>query len=338
MKKCLFIYGNHNVDILFNSHPSKINLHGLWIALKKQLYNNNIDLISREVLGDKSHDFEIHLNAWKNQNSNIPKFAILTENEYIHPSNSNINLLKKYDHIFSWNPDLIKLGFASKIQIAHPLGKGIVDGYKNRDQLLVLFGSNRSFRGWHPKKNLYSERVTSIRWFERYAPNDFALYGKKWNLSGRLPTRLGAIIHSLEKKMPFKRFPFPSWRGEILNKQDVLLKSRFSITYENIQGINGYITEKIFDAFVAGNVPIYWGAPDISNHIPMECFIDRREFSNHRKLYNFIKNMSEQQYMYYQEKIKDFLENNSDEFSCSKFAETISSKIIDVINNKYKYI
>ena len=74
MKKCLFIYGNHNVDILFNSHPSKINLHGLWIALKRQLYNNNIDLISREVLGGKSHDLEIHLNAWKNQNRNVKQY------------------------------------------------------------------------------------------------------------------------------------------------------------------------------------------------------------------------------------------------------------------------
>ena len=257
MKKCLFLYGNYNTDNFFNSHESKINLHGLWISLKNRLYSNNIELCSKEFFKSRSPDLELHLNAWDTKIDKIPKFAILTETKYIHPNNLNFNLLKKYSHIFSWDPNLINLGLATKIQMAHRLGEGIVDGYRNRDQLIVLFGSNRSIRGWYPKKNLYRERVKSIKWFERYAPQDFTLYGKKWNLTARKATRLGGIIHSIEKRIPFKKTPFPSWKGEILNKQEILYKSRFSIVYENIQGLNGYITEKIFDAFVAGNVPIY---------------------------------------------------------------------------------
>jgi len=334
MKKCLFLYGKNNINNLFDSHPSKINFHGLWISLKNHLYSYDIELCSKEFLGSKIPDLEIHLNAWKTANNKIPKFAILTECEYIHPNNSNINLLKKYNHIFSWNPVLVNLGLATKIQIAHPLGEGIIDGYKNRDQLAVLFGSNRSLRGWHPKKNLYSERVRTIKWFEQKALHDFALYGKKWNLSARKATRIGGIIHSIEKKIPFKKIPFPSWKGEILNKQEILYKSRFSIVYENIQGVNGYITEKIFDAFVAGNVPVYWGAPDICDYIPKDCFIDRRDFQNHEKLYKYLKDMPENQYLNYQESIKDFLVNKSEEFSCNKFSSTIYSKIIDVINNQ----
>ena len=334
MKKCLFLYGNYNTDNLFNSHESKINLHGLWIALKNHLYSHNIELCSKEFFRSRLPDLEIHLNAWKTKDNRIPKFAILTECEYIHPNNSNINLLKSYNHIFSWDPVLVNLGLATKIQIAHPLGKGVVDGYRNRDQLLVLFGSNRSLRGWHPKKNLYSERVRSIKWFEQNALEDFDLYGKKWNLSARKATRIGAIIHSIEKKIPFKKKPFRSWKGEILNKQEILYKSRFSIVYENIQGVKGYITEKIFDAFVSGNVPVYWGAPDICDYIPKECFIDRREFQNHEKLYEYLKHMPESHYLNYQESIKDFLENKSEDFSCNKSSSIISSKIIDVIKNQ----
>ena len=63
--------------------------------------------------------------------------------------------------------------------------------------------------------------------------------------------------------------------------------------YENIKGLNGYITEKIFDAFVAGNVPIYWGASDINEYIPDNCFIDRRNFINHEQMYKFLINMKE---------------------------------------------
>ena len=205
---------------------------------------------------------------------------------------------------------------------------------KTRDQLVVLFGSNRSLRGWHPKNDLYRERIKTIRWFEHNAPNDFALYGRKWNMSGRLPTRVGGLIHSLEKKLPFKYYPFPSWKGEILNKQDVLKRSRFSIVYENIKGLKGYISEKIFDAFVAGNVPVYWGAEDINNYIPKECFIDRRNFINHEELYKFLRNMPEKQYLDYQRCIKDFIENKSEEFTSKRFAKIISLKIVEAINNQ----
>jgi alpha(1,3/1,4) fucosyltransferase len=335
MKKCLFIYGNHNINNYFNPHPSKINLDGKWIALKDQLYKFGIELVSKESLGSRTPDLEIHLNVTKVTSSKWPKFCIIWENKYIHPNNSNIDLIKKYDHTFSWNHDLIDLGLATKFQLAaHPMGKGIVDGYKTRDQLVVLFGSNRSFRGWHPKNDLYSERIKTIRWFEHNAPNDFALYGKKWDMSGRLPTRLGGLIHSLEKRLPFKYCPFISWKGVIPNKQDILIRSRFSIAYENIKGLKGYISEKIFDAFVAGNVPVYWGAEDIDNHIPNECFIDRRSFANHEDLYQFIKCMPEKQYLDYQRNIKRFIENETEKFSCKKFAEIIVFKIVQTINKQ----
>tara|TARA_B110000037_G_scaffold209644_1_gene259012 strand:- start:291 stop:1316 length:1026 start_codon:yes stop_codon:yes gene_type:complete len=336
MKKCLFIYGNHNINFLFDSHPSKINLHAQWIALKNKLYDLGIDLISKESSSLISPDLEIHLNVWKTNNSKWPKFAILTETDFIHPDNADMDQLKKYDHLFSWNPTLVDNGLATKIQFSHPLNKIIVDGFKNRDKFAVLFGSNRTLRGWHPKNDLYNERIKTIRWFERNAPDDFTLYGRKWNLSGKMPTRLGALVHSLEKKLPFSYSPFPSWKGVILNKQDVLINSRFSIVYENVKGLKGYITEKIFDAFTSGNVPVYWGAEDIDDYIPKKCFIDRRNFSNHEELYKFLKNISEKEYLNYQICIKDFIENKSKEFTCKKFADVISLKIVEIINNKKK--
>ena len=332
MKKCLFLYGKHNINNLFNSHPSKINLHGQWIALKNELYKHDIDLVSKESINSESPDLEIHLNAQNTKDCKWPKFAILVDANYIDQNNSNINLLRKYNHIFSWNPDLVNLGLATKIQLAHPMGEGIIDGYSSRNLLVVIVSSNRSLRGWYPKYNLYSERVKTIKWFEHNALEDFELYGKKWNMSARLPTRFGGFIHSLEKRLPFKYCPFPSWKGEILNKQDVLIRSRFSIVYENVKYLKGYISEKIFDAFVAGNVPVYWGADDVDNYIPKECFIDRRNFINHEKLYNFLKNMPEEQYLNYQRCIKNFIENPSNGFTCKKFADTVSLKIIETMN------
>jgi len=331
MKKCLFIYGKHNVDNLFDSNPHKINLHAQWIALKDELYKNKIDLISNESIKNQTPDLELHLNVWNTTKKNYPKFVILSECEFIHPNNINIKLLKKYDHIFSWDPKLSSSGSATKIQLAHPLGDGLIDGFKNRNQLVVLFGSNRSFKKFYTGKNLYAERVKTIRWFEKNAPEDFILYGNKWNMFGRLPSSLGGFIHSIEKRLPFNYKPFPSWKGFVSDKQSILKKTRFSIVYENARGLNGYITEKIFDSFVSGNVPIYWGADDINNHIPEKCFIDRRNFKEHSELYNFLKKMPEEQFIEYQKNIQNFLKNESDQFSCKKFAEVISSKIVEYL-------
>ena len=333
MKKCLFIYGNQNIEDLFDSQPSKINLNAQWIVLKKYLQDKGIELLSQKKLGSERADLELHLNVWEINRDDHPKFAILAECKFIHPKNSNVELLSKYDQVFSWDSDIVSLSNATKIQLAHPLGSGLVNGFKNRDKLVVLFGSNRSLRGWHPKNNLYSERVKTIKWFEKNAFNDFNLYGKKWNLSPRLPTKLGGIIHSVEKRLPINYKPFPSWKGVIIDKQEILKTSKFSIVYENIQGLNGYITEKIFDAFVSGNVPIYWGAVDVENYIPADCFINRCNFKDHDQLFKYLKNMSEEKYIVYQNSIKKFLNYESSNFTCEKFAETISSKIIKRLND-----
>ena len=331
MKKCVFFHGKNNVNNLFDSTPSKINLNQQWIELKKELYRFGIDLIPKELFDKKIPDLEIHLNAWSTNTNKRPKFLILYECEYIHPENSNFKLLEKYNHIFSWNIKSINKCKATKIQWAHPLGEGIVDGYKNRDQLITLFGSNRSLKKWRPDRNLYNERVKTIRWFEKNASKDFTLYGKKWNLTGRLPSSVGGLVHSLEKKIPFKYTAFPSWKGYVENKQNILKKTRFSIVYENVKNLEGYITEKIFDAFVEGNVPIYWGAKDIEDYIPKECFIDRRKFNDHEDLYKLLKNMPEEKFLNYQKNIKNFLNNTSEKFTCREFAKTISTKISEFI-------
>ena len=44
-----------------------------------------------------------------------------------------------------------------------------------------------------------------------------------------------------------------------------------------------WITEKIFDCFYAGTIPVYLGAPDVARWLPPECFIDMRRFGGYRR-------------------------------------------------------
>jgi len=71
--------------------------------------------------------------------------------------------------------------------------------------------------------------------------------------------------------------------------------------------IKGYITEKIFDCFAAGVVPIYWGASNIEEFVDKGCFIDRKKFANNNDLYYFIKNMKKEEYENYLENIRLYL-------------------------------
>jgi len=48
--------------------------------------------------------------------------------------------------------------------------------------------------------------------------------------------------------------------------------------------MQGYVTEKIFDCFYAGTIPLYLGASDIPELIPKEAFIDCRQFSSWAKM------------------------------------------------------
>lgn len=61
-----------------------------------------------------------------------------------------------------------------------------------------------------------------------------------------------------------------NWEEE---KKAFMRKYRFSISMSNAQKF-GYLDEKIFDAWLAGSVPIYWGDPKISEFFNPESFID----------------------------------------------------------------
>ena len=59
---------------------------------------------------------------------------------------------------------------------------------------------------------------------------------------------------------------------KIYNKTEFLSSYKFSIAMENSQG-DGYISEKIVDSFLAGNIPIYYGDYMIDEYINPKSFI-----------------------------------------------------------------
>ncbi|HBR70477.1 TPA: hypothetical protein DIC20_03835 [Candidatus Dependentiae bacterium] len=153
------------------------------------------------------------------------------------------------------------------------------------------------------KNELYSERRRAIEYFEHF-PQDFTFYGKGWN------------------------YKYKTYGGGVLKKVDILKNFKFCICYENTSDQPGYITEKIFDCFHAGCVPVYLGAPNITNHIPEHCFIDFRKFKNYEVLYKYLKSITEDEYNKYVENIKEFLASNGAfKFSIPYFIDQVLTEM-----------
>jgi len=127
---------------------------------------------------------------------------------------------------------------------------------------------------------------------------------------------------------------YPSYKGKIKNKKEIMERYKFSICYENAKDIPGYITEKLFDSFFAGCVPVYWGANNITEYIPKNCFIDKRDYKTYEELYAFLNKMDDEEYMKYLINIENYL--NSDDsflFTGKGFAKELVSVILGIKND-----
>jgi alpha(1,3/1,4) fucosyltransferase len=173
----------------------------------------------------------------------------------------------------------------------------------DRRKLVCLI---QSYMMLNKPTELFSERVRAARWFEANAPQDFDLMGTEWDrilLPGPLSSLNFALRAAYRRVWPLKAIKFrrfPSFIGpNVKGKHRTLLEYRFCFAYENSVS-SDYISEKLFDCFYAGCVPIYYGAPNITDYIPANTFIDKRNFT-YEELYRFISTMSEREYNGYLE-------------------------------------
>lgn len=166
----------------------------------------------------------------------------------------------------------------------------------SKRKLCVVIAGNKDFQ--HPQA-LYSARRDTIAFFSNLKNDELDLFGPGWD-------------------------GYPQWKGITRNKWKTYNNYKFSICYENMKDQVGYITEKIFDCFVGGCVPVYWGASNIQDYVPKKCFIDRREFSSEQELYSFLKNMKKETYNdYIRSTEKYFKTSKAQLFSINNFIKII---------------
>ncbi len=257
-------------------------------------------------------------------------YLFLFENEANRPDQYWKRNHRDFEKVFTWHTDLIdhKKYFPAMYPLKIPASFSI-----NRDEKKKFCVTIASQKYMPHKKEIYSERVRAIRWFEQNHPEEFDLYGQGWDrryFTGNL-SRLNLFLQKIYPKFfpnSLKSNRFPSWRGAVPNKNAVMRQYKFALCYENAV-FPGYVTEKIFDGFFAGCIPVYLGAPNVTDFIPANTFIDMRNFKSYEELYRFMKSMPSSQYENYLTAIEDFIHGDKIyPFSADAFADLFFKEIV----------
>lgn len=234
------------------------------------------------------------------------KILFLWEPPSVLPENYNLDNHRSFSKVFTWNDNLVdnQKYFKFYYPVLNPMIDSTIDFHSRKLCTLIACNKESQVPG-----ELYSERRSLIHFFE-YGPHQgFTLYGKYW---------------------PHYRV----YGGPIERKVDTLKNFRFCFAYENIRNVTGYVTEKIFDCFHAGTVPIYWGAPNISDYIPKDCYISREDFPDNESLHFWLGSMDEEQHLTYLNNIRAFLQSEEAQRFSKEYFISLVMKLINTPPSK----
>lgn len=318
-KACLVVSDYLTENKIFDAGLHRDNFVDRFVQLKKAFAIKGYDLSTQDINSIVDSEYVIYA-------SNMPKilplpehvkksYLILSESAFIRPDNYDANKHAYFNKVFTWSDDLVDGVKYIKLNYAHAFPNCIEKDLTNKKALCVLIAGNKK-----PKTtldpalfslDLYNEREKAIRWFEKNHIQDFDLYGVGWDkyrFTGPILIRAMnrvPMLPQLAQKIMGRSYP--SYKGMVEHKKPIMAQYKFSICYENAKDIPGYITEKIFDSFFAGCVPVYWGANNVTDFIPKDTFIDKRDFSNYEDLYLYLKSMSDSEYLNYLKNIENYL-------------------------------
>ena len=148
------------------------------------------------------------------------------------------------------------------------------------------------------ENELQNKRLELIEYFGK--KGDLKMFGRGWDNLEELPKSWQKRIENIINKIAPKPLD---------DKLGTISKYKFNFAVENLS-YKGYVTEKILESMVAKTIPVYLGAPDITDYIPKGCFIDIRDFDNLDDLHNYMKNLSSEQAHAYFDCAQKFLESD----------------------------
>jgi alpha(1,3/1,4) fucosyltransferase len=310
-----------NPDSIYNNE-NRLKSHVLTkTILERDNYKiDTYDLISAEQISNNDIflSYNHHPKVFRQVGKKIRyENRILIAQEPLAKLNFSPSTLKYYGKILTWNEQILNSDKVQRIK-AYPITKVNVEWIPvEKRKFLTNISINKTsrFRG-----ELYSERLKTILLAENIFPGEFDHYGVGWNTSKSFLQRIGLKSYNY----------ISSYKGMLNGKYETLRHYKFSICYENNKTLPGNITEKIFDCFQCGVIPLYWGAPDILKYIPADTFIWRENFRSNEEMLLYIRSMPHTEISTMVSSIRSFI--NSDAMA-DFWDDTYTARIVDAVKS-----
>lgn len=332
MKQAYIYFPGFSYDQIFECVGREDGQAEFFVQLKAEFRRHGVNLVTNPVSESES-SINVYFDPSRDpvgKNTVI----VLWEHEGIYGKKS-LKYLKKFALVLTWNDrylnnDLPCHFFRLPLPGYSTLKSGLSP--TTRQGICAVFSNKFSPR--FTFSELYSVRITLLkRFYKAKIPVD--LYGMGWESPpkailpfGGWPTKILLKLGLLgTQKLWIDKF----YRGSVLTKRDVLISYRFCLVVENYKAPH-YITEKIFDAMVAGCIPIYIGAPNICSLVPSSCFINANGFDNFSKLIDYLKLLSPEEISRYQSNISTYI--GSEEFS-SLLPKTSANYFVTKVMNSF---
>jgi len=284
----------------------------------------------------------------KNKNKSISIYFVNFNPEPFHYTiiNNTIKILKeKYSvNINSENPDYLFYNIFGCIHLNPKYNNSIKIAYYTENQIpdfntadYCIGNSHINYMDRYFKFPIYfinryfefkNEEIEKIRYRTLNAPirKKFCaaiITNGNWVTDG---FRINFINELNKYKIVDMGGKFNNNVGPINNKTEFLSSYKFSIAMENTEG-DGYASEKIFDAFLSGTIPIYYGDYMIDEYFNPEAFILIRGEKDIQKKIEYIKEIDNNDKLYKKILRKKLLLNSKN------IGNKIKKELIDFFDN-----
>jgi alpha-1,3-fucosyltransferase 10 len=120
------------------------------------------------------------------------------------------------------------------------------------------------------------------------------LQSSRYNQSGRVRYAAELMkhvkVHSYGAVLKNQSWPIGDTGTDA--KLRLIGRHKFTLAFENSIAVD-YVTEKLYDALVAGSVPVYLGAPNVRDLAPADgCLIDATDFAGPAALAAYLNHLN----------------------------------------------
>ena len=337
-------------EFCFNSKSGGLHENNFikFITLRDEFSKFGINLIADDSIYGHSdidalivHDHPTDTNSLSAISSfRGPKYLTTEEAPFILPNSFSIDRGKEYRLIFS--NYLSNNTFPSKFIFTIPnhIDRTIVKSVRSSD-IEIDRKKRKVFVGTHKKPtekeqeySNYTLRDRLLEWYCKNEPAGFDLFGKNWDRLFLKPN------YPLSKFFNYSRFDNllkgsdmrfkPIYMGALASKYKTLSSYKFQFCLENCIGYEGYMTEKVFDALMCRNVPVYHPSTpsSLNNILPNNIYINMYDFKSFDDLNLYLNNISSSEFIDYIDRIDSFIDNLPSFLEENFWAKTVVHNIV----------